>query len=98
MIGLSRIVTDFVTFGYLTDVYVLPEHQKKGLGKWMMQCLREVLDSWPDLRRFMLITNEDNAIRMYEQTLGAQVWDEGPGGKLKVMEMRGKAVQETPDH
>ena len=98
MIGLARVVTDFVTFGYLTDVYVLPEHQKKGLGKWLMQCLHEVLDSWPDLRRFMLITSEESAIRMYEKTLGAQVWDEGPAGKLKVMEMRGKAVQETPDH
>ncbi|KAJ4293840.1 hypothetical protein N0V88_005354 [Collariella sp. IMI 366227] len=30
MVGFARLVTDHVTFGYLTDVYVLAEHQGKG--------------------------------------------------------------------
>ncbi|EPE08472.1 gnat family n-acetyltransferase [Ophiostoma piceae UAMH 11346] len=43
MVGFSRLVTDRVTFAYLTDVYVLPEFQKRGLGAWMVRCLRELV-------------------------------------------------------
>lgn len=42
-IGLSRVITDTVTFAYLTDVYVLPEYQSRGLGAWMMDCVAETL-------------------------------------------------------
>lgn len=35
-VGLARVITDFATFAYLCDVYVRPDHQGKGLGKWMM--------------------------------------------------------------
>ncbi|OTA98126.1 hypothetical protein M426DRAFT_17737 [Hypoxylon sp. CI-4A] len=31
-VGLVRVVTDNVTFAYLTDVYILPEYQGKGLA------------------------------------------------------------------
>ncbi|KAI3333790.1 hypothetical protein F4824DRAFT_502777 [Ustulina deusta] len=41
-IGLMRVITDNVTFAYLTDVYVLPEYQGKGLGSWMLSCLDEL--------------------------------------------------------
>lgn len=32
-IGYARIVTDYYTFGYLADVYIMEEHRKKGLSK-----------------------------------------------------------------
>jgi GNAT superfamily N-acetyltransferase len=70
MIGFGRLITDYVSFAYLTDVYVLPEHQGKGLAKWMMQCLDEILDSWPELRRTLLLTGDPSAVRLYEKTLG----------------------------
>jgi GNAT superfamily N-acetyltransferase len=35
-VGLSRVVTDYATFAYLCDVYVLEEHRGRGLAKWMM--------------------------------------------------------------
>jgi len=94
MVGLSRIITDYTTFGYLTDVYVLPEHQGRGLATWMMGCLNEILDQWDNLRRFMLITSSDQAVELYRKTLGAQVWNEGPSNVLKVLEKRGKAVRQ----
>lgn len=50
MIGAARLITDRVTFGYLTDVYVLEEHQQRGLGKFLMKCLNEVVEGWPELR------------------------------------------------
>lgn len=35
-IGLVRIISDYATFAYLCDVYVLPEHQGQGLAKAML--------------------------------------------------------------
>ncbi|EEH34789.1 hypothetical protein PAAG_05836 [Paracoccidioides lutzii Pb01] len=56
-IGLARIITDNTTFAYLTDVYILPEHQWAGLGSWLLQCVTEWVDSRGDsFRRFMLVT------------------------------------------
>ncbi|KAK4127273.1 hypothetical protein N657DRAFT_611730 [Parathielavia appendiculata] len=92
MIGLSRLVTDYTTFGYLTDVYVLASHQGKGLGKWMMQCLDEVLSSWPHLRRCLLFTSGEAAVKMYRATIGAKYISETPSKDLVLLERRGTAA------
>ena len=60
-IGFARVVTDHATFAYLADVFVLPEHQGAGLGKWMMQCVM----AHPDLqglRRMMLVTSDAHGL------------------------------------
>jgi len=36
-VGFARVVTDYATTAYLCDVYVLPEHQGKGLGRWLVE-------------------------------------------------------------
>lgn len=62
--GFARVVTDFATFAYLGDVYVHPDHQGKGLGKWMM----EVISGHPRLqgfRRWVLATRD--AHKLYEK-------------------------------
>lgn len=56
-IGLARMITDRATFAYLCDVYVHPDYQGKGLGKWLMRCVME----HPDLaghRRMHLVTRD----------------------------------------
>ncbi|KAI0429050.1 hypothetical protein F5Y09DRAFT_270453 [Xylaria sp. FL1042] len=78
-IGLMRVITDNVTFAYLTDVYVLPEYQGKGLGRWMLKCLDEVIKGWPHLRRCMLLTSS-RSTDLYRETIGANDWIEGTGG------------------
>ena len=35
-VGLVRVITDYATYAYLCDVYVLEEHRKKGLAKAML--------------------------------------------------------------
>ena len=35
-VGLVRIITDFATFAYLCDVYVLAEHRRQGLARAML--------------------------------------------------------------
>ncbi|KAH7368153.1 hypothetical protein B0T11DRAFT_326358 [Plectosphaerella cucumerina] len=92
MVGFCRIITDYVTFGYLTDVYILDGHQGKGLGKWMMDCLNELLEEWPDLRRVLLITGSPDANKLYTKTLGALEWNSSAAGKMSVMQKFGPAV------
>ncbi|KAF8861616.1 hypothetical protein BDZ45DRAFT_586589 [Acephala macrosclerotiorum] len=69
-IGLGRCVTDEATVFYLTDVFILPEYQGKGLGKWLMECISETMNSWPELRTAFLITSGEHAKKFYKETLG----------------------------
>lgn len=54
-IGFARLITDYSTFAYLCDVYILEEHQGKGLGRWVMECLHHH-PVFEQLRRIMLFT------------------------------------------
>jgi GNAT superfamily N-acetyltransferase len=36
-VGFARVVTDYATFAYLADVFVLEPHRGQGLGRWMME-------------------------------------------------------------
>lgn len=70
-VGFARVVTDFATFGYLADVFVLPAHRGQGLSKWLM----ETILSHPglqQLRRMMLMTQD--AQGLYTQ-FGFTVWE-----------------------
>src|ERR1700739_1664509 len=44
--GFARVVTDKATFAYLCDVFVLEEHKRLGLSKWLMQTIMK----HPDLQ------------------------------------------------
>src|SRR6187402_3925457 len=60
-VGFTRVVTDYATFAYLCDVYVLEEHRGHGLGKRMM---REAM-AHPALtgaRRIMLATRDAHGL------------------------------------
>lgn len=35
-IGFARVITDYTTYGYLADVFILPEYQGQGLGIWLV--------------------------------------------------------------
>jgi hypothetical protein len=70
MIGMARMITDYVTFAYLTDVYIEEEFRKFGLGKWMIQCCKEVVEGIPNLRWMLLLTISESASRLYERELG----------------------------
>ena len=60
-IGFARVVTDSATFAYLADVYILPEHRGRGLGRRLM----EHVIGHPDLqglRRFLLATRDAHSL------------------------------------
>ena len=90
MVGYARVITDEVTFAYLTDVYVLPEWKGEGLGKWLVECVQEMFEGLPHLRRSFLVTGKDGpAVGFYEKMMKMEKLDEGSGGKLVAMSWRG---------
>lgn len=60
-VGLSRVVTDYATYAYLCDVYVLEAHRGKGLGHWMVECVM-THPELQNLRRFTLATRDAHGI------------------------------------
>lgn len=63
-IGFARVVTDFATFAYLCDVYVLNEFRGNGLSKKMMQFIMQH-PKLNGLRRWMLMTKDAHGL--YQQ-------------------------------
>lgn len=65
MIGFARLITDYATFGYLCDVYILEPYRKRNLATWLIQCCHEHPEL-SKLRRIMLVTS--TAPWLYEKT------------------------------
>ena len=56
-VGFARVVTDYATFAWLCDVFVLASHQGQGLGKRLV----ETVVAHPELRNlaiFLLATRD----------------------------------------
>jgi len=56
-IGFARVVTDYATFAWLADVFIVEEYRALGLGVWLI----EVITSHPHLqgfRRWLLATRD----------------------------------------
>jgi GNAT superfamily N-acetyltransferase len=59
--GFARVITDRATFGYIGDLFVLPEHRGRGLSKRLM----EAIMAHPELqnfRRWMLATSDAHGL------------------------------------
>lgn len=59
--GFARLVTDYATFAYLADVFVVDEHKGKGLSKAMMAYIVS-RDNLQNLRRWMLATRDAHGL------------------------------------
>jgi GNAT superfamily N-acetyltransferase len=60
-VGLARVVTDYATYAYLCDVYVLESHRGRGLGKWLIECVM-AHPQLQGLRRFNLATRDAHGL------------------------------------
>ena len=56
-IGFARVISDFATYAYIGDVFVLDSFRGHGLGKWMMQQIM-AHPRLQDLRRWSLCTRD----------------------------------------
>ena len=63
-VGFARVVTDYATFAYVADVFVIESHRGRGISKELMRAIREHA-SLRGLRRWHLVTTD--AHRLYEQ-------------------------------
>lgn len=63
-IGLARAITDRATYAYVADVFILAEFRGRGLGKWLMQCVRRH-PQLQGLRKWALHTRDAHGL--YEQ-------------------------------
>lgn len=56
-VGFARVITDYATFAWIADVFILDSFRGQGLGKWLM----EVIIAHPELqgfRRWVLSTKD----------------------------------------
>src|SRR4029453_8039108 len=63
-VGFARVITDYATFAWIADVFILDSVRGQGLGKWLM----EVILGDPELqgfRRWVLATKD--AHELYRQ-------------------------------
>ena len=60
-IGYSRVITDYATFAYLADVFILEEFRGKGLSKWMMKIIFDYEDL-QNVRRWLLATSDAHGL------------------------------------
>ena len=90
MVGFARVVTDYATFAWVADVFVLEEFRGRGLSKWLM----EVMLAHPQLqalRRWVLATKDAHGLYArfgFEPLKRPERW----------MERHDPATQESPDY
>jgi GNAT superfamily N-acetyltransferase len=60
-IGHARVVTDSVSFGYLADVFVVPEARGRGVGKALMAAILEHPEV-RHVRRLALVTDDAHGL------------------------------------
>lgn len=59
--GLARVVTDYATFAWVCDVFILEAHRGQGLSKWLI----ETVVAHPELqglRRMLLATRDAHGL------------------------------------
>ena len=63
-VGFARAISDFATYAYVADVFVLESHRGRGLGKALMECIVKH-PALQGLRRWNLTTRD--AHELYAQ-------------------------------
>lgn len=63
-VGFARVVTDYATFGYLADVFVVEAHRGRGISKRLVEAAI-THPSLANLRRWLLVTRDAHGL--YEQ-------------------------------
>ncbi|HKC63983.1 MAG TPA: GNAT family N-acetyltransferase [Pyrinomonadaceae bacterium] len=89
-IGFARVVTDYATFAWIADVFILDQFRGQGLGTWLM----EVVIKHPELqgfRRWTLSTKDAHALYRkfgFTELMRPERW----------MERHDPKTQERPDY
>jgi GNAT superfamily N-acetyltransferase len=60
-VGFARVVSDFATYAYLADVFVVEECRGRGLSSWLMECI-VAHPQLQGLRRWSLVTRDAHGL------------------------------------
>lgn len=60
-VGFARVISDFTTFAYLADVFILRPFRQQGLGKWLVQTIL-AHPELQGLRRLALNTRDAHSL------------------------------------
>jgi GNAT superfamily N-acetyltransferase len=60
-VGFGRVVTDYSSFGYLRDIFVLPQFRGRGYGKQLVAAILERMDE-EGVASLMLATKDAQAL------------------------------------
>ena len=61
MVGFGRVITDYATYAYICDVFIIQDYRGKGLGKFLIQTIK----SHPELQnlhRWSLVTKDAHGL------------------------------------
>ena len=67
LIGIIRAVGDGLTIVFIQDILVMPNEQRKGVGKSL---LRAMIDLYPEVRQIELVTDIDPKTIGFYKSLG----------------------------
>lgn len=79
-IGFARVISDYATFAYLADVFILEDYRGKGYSKELMKVIMNH-EELQGLRRFMLCTKD--AHELYKQFDFKKI--DNPEGKMEIV-------------
>jgi len=60
-VGFARVISDFATYAYIGDVFVLESFRGHGLGKWIMRSIMQH-PKLQGLRRWSLLTRDAHGL------------------------------------
>jgi GNAT superfamily N-acetyltransferase len=60
-VGFARVISDYATYAYIGDVFVLEGYRGRGLSKWLMECIMQH-PRLQGLRRWSLVTGDAHGL------------------------------------
>jgi N-acetylglutamate synthase-like GNAT family acetyltransferase len=60
-VGFARVISDYATFAYIADVFIVTEQRGKGLSKWLMECILKH-EQLQGLRNVCLMTRDAHSL------------------------------------
>jgi GNAT superfamily N-acetyltransferase len=60
-VGFARVITDYATYAYIGDVYILEDYRGQGLSKWLMQVIADHAEL-QGLRKWTLLTRDAHGL------------------------------------
>jgi len=67
-VGFARVVTDYATFAWLCDVFIVETHRGQGMGKWLIECVA----THPELQGLLFTLATRDAHGLYRRYGGFQ--------------------------